>query len=93
MAKKGNIVAIKLVLDRLCPPRKDRPVPFALPPIKTPGDAAAVVQAIVNAVAAGEISPGEAAELGKLVESYAKINGAVDIEARVAKLKQLLGAS
>jgi hypothetical protein len=31
MAKRGNITAIRLVLDRISPPRKDRPVPFKLP--------------------------------------------------------------
>jgi hypothetical protein len=46
--------------------------------------------AIVNAVAAGDLSPGEAAELGRLVDSYARVAGTVDLEARVARLEELL---
>ena len=31
LAKKGDLVAIRLCLDRIAPPRKDRPIPFSLP--------------------------------------------------------------
>src|SRR5215216_6798668 len=31
LAKGGDITAIRLCLDRLCPPRKDRYVTFAIP--------------------------------------------------------------
>lgn len=90
LAKSGNITAIRLVLDRIAPLRKDRPVSFSLPPIQSAGDATAVMRAIVNAVAAGDLSPGEAAELGRLVDSYARVTGVIDFEARLAKLEQLL---
>ncbi|HWN80221.1 MAG TPA: DUF5681 domain-containing protein [Bradyrhizobium sp.] len=33
MALDGDPVALRLCLDRLCPPRRDRPVSFPLPPI------------------------------------------------------------
>src|SRR5215831_3861814 len=33
MALSGDTVALKLCLERIYPPRKDRPVTFALPPI------------------------------------------------------------
>src|SRR5215217_9497488 len=32
-AKRGNMVAAKIVLDRLAPPRRSRPIQFDLPPI------------------------------------------------------------
>lgn len=31
LAKSGNPVALRLCLERLLPPRKDRPITFALP--------------------------------------------------------------
>ncbi len=89
-AKGGNLTAIKLILDRIAPPRKDRPVAFKLPKIEGAGDAAAVMAAIVNAVAAGELSPGEAAELGRLVDAYARVTGLSDIEMRLARLEGML---
>src|SRR5690349_11329736 len=38
LAKGGDTVALRLCLERLLPPRKDRPVAFALPEINTPAD-------------------------------------------------------
>ena len=36
-AKAGDMVAIRLVLDRICPPRKTRPIHIELPPIHDAG--------------------------------------------------------
>ena len=40
LAKTGDMQALRLCLDRLVPPRKDRPVSFELPAITCAGDAA-----------------------------------------------------
>jgi Family of unknown function (DUF5681) len=87
LAKAGNGHAISLCLTRLCPPPKDRPVPFDLPRMETTADAVAASAAIVNAVAAGELTLSEAAELTRLVENFAKTLQIHDIEARVKKLE------
>jgi hypothetical protein len=34
LAKEGNPMALRLCLERLLPPRKDRPINFTLPKIK-----------------------------------------------------------
>src|SRR5262249_5424278 len=67
-AKKGDISAFRLCLARLVSARKDRAVTFELPPINTPADAPAAMAAIAGAVAAGDLTPSEAAELSKVVE-------------------------
>ena len=54
------------------PPRRERSVRFQLPALHSMADAAAAMASIAAAVAAGEITPGEAAELSKLVEAYIK---------------------
>src|SRR6185437_11447625 len=41
LALGGDITALRLCLDRVLPPRKDRPVAFTLPTIATTYDAAA----------------------------------------------------
>ena len=63
LALAGDMTAIRLCLDRVLPPRKDRPVTFALPPIESAQDAAATVSAVLEAVAAGEITPADAGEI------------------------------
>jgi Family of unknown function (DUF5681) len=87
LAKDGNATAIHLCLTRLCPPAKDWPVPFAMPLMETTANAVAASAAIVNAVAAGELTPREAAELTKLVENFAKTLEIHDHEARLQKLE------
>ena len=54
LALTGDMPALRLCLDRILPPRKDRPVSFDLPPIKSAQDAAATVSAVLAAVASGE---------------------------------------
>jgi hypothetical protein len=67
MAKGGDTVALRLCLERIYPPRKDRPVTFPLPPINTARDAADVMSSVMSAVAAGQITPNDAAEISKVV--------------------------
>jgi hypothetical protein len=40
LAKDGDLTALRLCLDRIAPPRKDRPVLFELPPVSSAADAA-----------------------------------------------------
>ena len=88
MALEGNSVAIRLCLDRLAPPRKDRPINFNLPPITTIKEASQASAAVMAAVASGELTPSEGAEFGRLVESYVKILEATDFEERLTRLEQ-----
>jgi hypothetical protein len=62
LALKGDVAALRLCLDRIVPARKDRPVCFALPNLKESKDAVKASAAIVEAVAAGDLTPSEAAE-------------------------------
>lgn len=87
MALAGDTVALRLCLDRLAPARKDRPVLFRLPPIATTADVVKASAALLEAVAAGELTPSEAAELGKLVEAHVRAVEVVEIQERLARLE------
>jgi hypothetical protein len=54
-------------MDRLAPVRKDEPVAFDLPPIEKPADIVAATASIVAAVAAGELTPSQAADVSKVI--------------------------
>jgi hypothetical protein len=88
MAKGGDTSLIRLCLNRLSPPRKDRHIPFVLPAMDTPADALKAVAAITDAVAAGELTPGEAADLSQLVANYAKALEVIDLDERVSRLEE-----
>ena len=87
LAKNGDMAAIRLCLDRIAPPRKDRHVAFPLPAMNEPVDAVKGLASIVAAVASGELTPSEASELTKLVEGYARVLETVDHEERLRALE------
>jgi uncharacterized protein DUF5681 len=90
LAKDGDMAAIRLCMDRIWPRPKDRPVPFELPALANAADAVAAMGAIVRAVADGDVSPAEAAELTKVVDGYVRTLEAAGLEARVTRLEGII---
>jgi hypothetical protein len=88
MAKGGDAVAIRLCLERIAPPRRDRHVTFALPNLETAADAKAAAASIVRAVADGDLTPSEAAELSKLLDNFTRVLEATDFQARLEALER-----
>lgn len=88
-ALEGDGQALRLCLDRLAPPRRDRPVSFALPALKEAADARDAFAAVVRAVAEGELTPSEAVTLAALIEQFAGVDrdtiGAREHKARKAR--------
>ena len=72
LAKGGDLAALRLCMDRLLPPRKDRPVSLDLPRIDSARDAPKAISALLAAVAAGELAPSDAGEVTKLLDAYAR---------------------
>jgi hypothetical protein len=87
LAKAGDSTALRLCLDRIAPPRKDRHIAFNLPKLEKPEHAVLAAASIVAAVANAELTPSEAAEMMKLVEGYTRILEAEDHEQRLRALE------
>jgi hypothetical protein len=87
--RAGDLAALRVCLDRIAPPRKDRRVLFELPPVSSAADAAKVAAALLEAVAVGDLTPAEASELGKLIEAYIKALEATDFAERLTKLERM----
>lgn len=87
MALGGDAIALRLCMDRLLPVLRERPVSVDLPPLTSAKDAVAASAALLQAVSAGEIAPGEARELGRLLELHLKAVEAHEIETRLAALE------
>ena len=92
MALAGDPVALRLCLDRIYPARKDRPVTFSLPPITGARDAADLMAGVTRAVAAGHITPNEAAEIARVIDAYVRAYQAAELDDRVARVEQLSDA-
>jgi hypothetical protein len=89
LALAGDMAALRLCVDRILPPRKDRPVTFDFPTITTAAEAAAALSAILGAVASGQVTPGEASEVAKLVDSYVRAVEATELAARIERLEKM----
>jgi hypothetical protein len=86
-AKEGDTTALRLCLDRIAPVRKDRPISFALPPMSGASDAAKASADLVAAVSRGEITPSEAVEISRLLETYVRTLEITELEERLSKLE------
>ncbi len=87
-ALEGDATALRLCLERIVPARKDRPITFELPKIDSVAESAQLMNALLGAVAIGDVTPAEAAEISKLIESYVKTLGVSDLEVRLKALEE-----
>jgi hypothetical protein len=87
-ALEGDATALRLCLERIVPARKDRPITFELPQIDSVAESAQLMNALLGAVAIGDVTPAEAAEISKLIESYVKTLGVSDLEVRLKALEE-----
>lgn len=87
LAKRGNVVCLRLCLERLLPPKKDRPVYFQLGSIKTANGAAEAMAALLGGVANGEVNPSEAEAVSKLIETWLRAVAETDFERRLEALE------
>jgi len=75
MALGGDTNALRLCMERLLPPRRDRPISIDLPALEGPQGVQGAVGAILMALAGGEISPSDATAVMGVIEAYRKASG------------------
>lgn len=87
-AREGNMVAARIVLDKLIPNAKDRAVELpGMPDTSTAAGVSEAQQRILEAVAAGALTPSEAATLSGVVEARRRALETMDLESRIAALE------
>lgn len=91
-ALEGDGVALRLCLDRIAPPRRDAPISITLPPVTSAADAVVASSALLDAVAAGEVTPGEAGPVMALLTAHRAIVETVELERRIAALEEQKGS-
>ena len=90
-AKGGDLMAAKIILDRLIPPAKERPLSVYLPDTKTAEGVSAAQSAILQAVAGGDLLLGEAAALSAIVESKRRAIETQELSNRITELENKNG--
>jgi hypothetical protein len=86
--KDGDMTAARLVLERIYPVRKGRPVHLDLPEIETVADLPVALSALLSAMGHGEITPEEAAVVANVIEAKRRTLETVELEQRIAVLEE-----
>jgi Family of unknown function (DUF5681) len=84
----GDTTALRICIDRIIAPRRDRPLSFRLPEINSAQDAVAAIGAITDGVDGGDLTPAEAAELAKVVEVFRSTIETAEFERRLTALEE-----
>ena len=87
-AKGGDMAAAGLLMSRIWPPRKGRPVEFEIPPLTTASDLVAALSSLIQAVASGFLTPDEGQAVASVLETQRKAIEIFELEARVARLEE-----
>ena len=86
-ALTGDLVAIKMVLDRVCPPRKTRSIEIDLPPVTDASGVSQAQQEVLRAVCKGELDLDQAQAVNNLLESRRQFLETAELEARLTELE------
>jgi hypothetical protein len=102
MALAGDPIAMRLCMERVLPPCRERTVKFSLPSIdgtltgKTCGpsahDVSLAMNAVTSALAQGEITPGEAERIAGVVDTFVRAIETTKKEDSGLNLLQILAA-
>jgi hypothetical protein len=88
MALSGVISALRLCLERILPPRKERSLDTTLPALDGVQDVPRVIAALLGGVGDGEFTPGEGESLGRMVLAYTKGVEAAELDERITLLEE-----
>ena len=83
LALGGDPTARRLCIERVLPACRERAVKFALPPIESAADIAGAMKAVTSALAEGAITPGEAATIAAVVDTFVRAIETSDFERRL----------
>lgn len=86
-AIEGDMTAARLVLERLVPPAREKPVSLDLPNTETAEGISNAQEAVLQAIANGELLPGEATTLATILENRRKALETQELEQRITALE------
>ena len=78
MALAGDVIALRLCLERLVPVKKDAAIRFDLPALSGTRDAPAAAKAVLKALADGCMAPAYAETALKVIECWRQAQGRLE---------------
>ena len=91
-ALDGDLLALKLCLERLCPPQKELPLPaIKLPEIAGAEDLPKATEALMQAAASGSMTPSALAAMTAVVRAHVEAVQTADLAERIRRLEEAQG--
>jgi hypothetical protein len=87
-AKAGNLKAMEMLLNRVWPVRRGRPVAIEAPEFRKTADLLPAGVAVTEAVLSGELTPQEGRAAARVLEAHAHVVRTVDLEQRMTALEE-----
>jgi hypothetical protein len=87
-AKLGDDLAMRLCMERMLAPQRERPVPLRLPRIESDADARRASAEVIEALGEGEVTPKEAEHLMRAIAGAAVIVQSSEIAARLRRIEE-----
>jgi hypothetical protein len=88
LALGGDLSALRLCMERLVPPRRDRPIHLNLPPIDTVEQISTAMTMVAAAIGEGQITPSEGEVLANLLVIQKEMIVAGEVEQRLEQLEK-----
>ena len=89
-AQNGDMQAARIILDRLAPIRRGRPVHFEMPATLDAAGIADAFAAVLRSMATGELTPEEGTAVAGVLEIRRKAIDTAEIETRLAALEDVI---
>jgi Family of unknown function (DUF5681) len=86
-AKDGDMVAARIVVDRICPIRKGSPVNLTLPSVENASDIADAMNVLLGEMADGNLTPDETAIIAGILDVRRRTIETVEHAARLSELE------
>ena len=86
-AAQGDRSAMRLLMDRISPARRDACIRMSLPSIRTAQDVDKAAEKVTQAIRRGDIAPAEGETMMKILEMRSGIIATVQLESRIEKLE------
>jgi hypothetical protein len=86
-AKSGDIAACRMIVDKVLPNAKDRPIALDLPLINDLDGVGKAQAEILQAVSVGDITPNEGERIASIIEARRRSIETIDLEARICRLE------
>lgn len=86
-AKAGDMTAARMVIERLVPPAREKPLSIELPHSGTAAGISGAQESVLQALAAGDLLPAEANILTSIIENRRKALETQELEQRISALE------